>query len=191
MRKLKLQMQVTLDGFNAAGPNDEQHWVTWDLEGIRQYVNGLFDTSDTILIGRKLAVDYIPYWEDTFTRPDDPMHDFATRIVKARKIVFTKTLEKSLWARTELAKGDLKEEVNKLKQQAGKDLIVYGGSSFVASLIREGLIDEFHFFVNPIAIGKGHSAFAALEQWQPLKLVKSMTCGSGLLLLHYEKQDQE
>jgi dihydrofolate reductase len=187
MRKLKLQMQITLDGFNSTGPNDEQQWVTWDLEGIRQYVIDLLDTSDTILIGRKLAVDYIPYWQDTFTKPEDPMHDFAVRIVNAKKVVFTKTLENSVWEKTELAKGELKDEVEKLKKQDGKDIIVYGGSSFVSSLIKEGLIDEFHFFLNPIAIGKGVSAFQELESWQPLKLKNSITCSSGLLILHYEK----
>lgn len=85
MRKLKLQMQVSLDGFNAAAPNDEQKWVTWDLEGIKQYVIDLLDSSDTILIGRKLAVDYIPFWEETLKNPNDPMHDFATRIVGQKK----------------------------------------------------------------------------------------------------------
>src|SRR3989344_359720 len=155
MRKIKLQMQVTLDGFNAAGPNDEQKWVTWDLDGIKQYVIDLLDSSDTILIGRKLAVDYIPFWEETMKNTNDPMYDFATRIVAAKKVVFTKTLEKSMWNKTVLAKGDLKDEVTKLKKESGKDLIVYGGSSFVADLIKEKLIDEFHFFVNPIALGKG------------------------------------
>ncbi len=111
MRKLKLQMQVTLDGFNSTGPNDEQQWVTWDLDGIKQYVFDLLDTSDTILIGRKLAEGYIPYWNDVPTKPDDPMYDFATRIAGAKKIVFTKTLEKSVWDDTELAKGNLTEEV--------------------------------------------------------------------------------
>ena len=82
------------------------------------------------------------------------MHDFATRIVAAKKVVFTKTLQKSPWDKTDLAKGDIKDEINKLKNQEGKDLIVYGGSSFVSSLIRDGLIDEFHFFINPIAIGR-------------------------------------
>lgn len=187
MRKLKLQMQVTLDGFNSAGPNDEQQWVTWDLDGIKQYVVDLLDTSDTIIIGRKLAVDYIPFWQNTFTKPGDPMYDFATRIVNAKKVLFTKTLDKSIWDKTELAKGDLKDEINKLKNQDGKDIIVYGGSSFVSSLIKEGLIDEFHFFVNPIAIGKGVSAFEQLENWQPLKLKKAITCDSGILILHYEK----
>jgi dihydrofolate reductase len=81
----------------------------------------------------------------------------------------------------------LSDEVKKVKNQEGRDLIVYGGSSFVSSLIEHGLIDEFHFFVNPIAIGKGISAFAQLESWQQLKLVKSLTCDSGLIILHYTK----
>lgn len=73
MRKLKLQMQVTLDGFNSTGQNDDQHWVTWDLDGIKQYVIDLLDTSDTILIGRKLAVDYIPFWQETVKNPGDQL----------------------------------------------------------------------------------------------------------------------
>ena len=186
MRKLKLQMQVTLDGFNSTGPNDEQQWVTWDLDGIKQYVIDLFDSCDTILIGRKLAIDYIPFWQDTYTKPDDPMYDFATRIVNAKKIVFTKTLDKSIWDKTKLANGNLQDEVNRLKNQEGKDIIVYGGSSFVSSLIKERLIDEFHFLINPIAIGKGVSAFEQLDNWQKLKLKKSITCESGIIILHYE-----
>ena len=188
MRKLKLQMQVTLDGFNSTGPNDEQQWVTWDLDCVRQYVIDLLDTSDTILIGRKLAVDYIPFWQETVKNPDDPMFEFATRIVNAKKIVFTKTLGNSIWDKTELASGNLKEEINKLKSQKGKDIIVYGGSSFVSALIREGLIDEFHFFINPIAIGKGVSPFGQLNNWQQLKFKNSITCASGLIILHYERQ---
>lgn len=188
MRKLKLQMQVTLDGFNSTGPNDEQKWVTWDLDGIQQYVIDLLDSSATIIIGRKLAIDYIPFWEDTFKNPKASMYEFASRIVNARKIVFTKTLDKSTWDKTELAKGDLKDEINKLKSEDGKDIIVYGGSSFVASLIKEGFIDEFHFFINPIAIGKGVSAFEQLENWQQLDLKKSITCDSGIIILHYDKK---
>ena len=115
------------------------------------------------------------------------MYEFATRIVNANKIVFTKTLDKSIWDKTELSKGNLKDEINKLKSQDGQDIIVYGGSSFVSSLIKEGLIDEFHFFINPIAIGKGVSAFEHLEKWQQLKLKNSITCESGIIILHYER----
>ncbi|SKA44022.1 RibD C-terminal domain-containing protein [Chitinophaga eiseniae] len=97
MRKLKLQMQISLDGFVAAGPNDEQHWVTWAWEEIRKEVLELADSCDTILIGRKLAVDYIPYWEGVYTRPDDPMYEVAQRIVPMQKVVFSKTTDQSSW----------------------------------------------------------------------------------------------
>ncbi len=186
MRKLKLQMQVSLDGFNSTGPNDDQKWVTWAWDEIKDYVLELSDTSDTIVMGRKLAVDYIPYWENAVKKPAGQMYEAAKRIVSAEKVVFTKTLEKSEWDNTSLAKGDLTDEINNMKSQSGKDIIVYGGSSFVAALIREGLIDEFHFFVNPVALGKGVYAFDQLENIRQLKLKKSITYNCGIILLNYE-----
>lgn len=186
MRKLKLQMQVSLDGFNSTGPNDEQHWVTWAWDEIKDYVLALSDSADTEIIGRKLAADYIPYWLDTYTKPEDPMHDVAKRFKSKKRIVFTKTLEKSPWENTELAKGNLVDEINKLKSQSGKDIIVYGGSSFVSELVKEGLIDEFHLFINPIAMGRGVPIFDQLANWQRLKLIKSHTCNCGIVILHYE-----
>src|SRR5437762_1864439 len=114
------------------------------------------------------------------------MHAFAQRIVAARKIVFSKTLEKSQWDNTEIAKGNLAEEVKRLKAQAGKDMIVYGGYSFVSALIGDGLVDEFNFFVNPVAIGQGVPIFDRLDSFRPLKLTRSITYPSGIVLLSYE-----
>jgi dihydrofolate reductase len=187
MRKLKLQMQISLDGFNSTGPNDEQKWVTWAWDEIKDYVLDLARSCDTELIGRKLAVDYIPFWTETLTQPDAMLYEAAKIKAGQKKIVFSKTMNKSIWADTEIANGDLRDEVTKLKNRPGKDIIVYGGSSFVSSLIKEELIDEFHFFINPIAIGKGESAFQELSNWQPLRLVKSVTCNSGIIILHYQK----
>lgn len=181
-------MQTSLDGFVSTGPNDEQTWVTWDLDGIKQYVLDLFDSTDTIIMGRKLAIDYIPFWQDTVTKPDDPMIEFAKRIVAAKKIVFTKTLDKSPWDNTELAKGNLVDEIQKLKNQAGKDIVVYGGSSFVSALIRDGLIDEFQFYINPVALGKGVHIFDQLDNFKQLKLKKSITFDSGIIMLTYESR---
>ena len=186
MRKLILQMQTSLDGFVSTGPNDEQAWVTWDLDGIKQYVIDLLDATDTIIIGRKLAIDYIPFWQDTVTKPDDPMYEFAKRIVSAKKIVFTKTLDKSVWANTELAKGNLADEIKNLKNQGGKDIVVYGGSSFVSALIKERLIDEFQFYINPVALGKGVHIFDQIDNFQQLTLKKSITLGSGIIMLTYD-----
>ena len=186
MRKLHLQMQISLDGFSAAGPNDDQTWVTLVWSEIESYVLGLFDATDIILIGRKLAVDYIPYWQGVEKQPDDPFHGMAQAICRARKVVFTKTLQQSAWENTDLATGDLVEEVNKIKNSSGKDIVVYGGSSFVSALLKEKLIDEFHFFVNPIALGKGVPVFNELEGWQSLRLKKSVAYNCGLVLLNYE-----
>jgi len=198
MRKLKLQMQMSLDGFVSTGPNDEQKWVTWALGDIYQHVLGLLDSIDTIIIGRKLAIDYIPFWQDVLTQPDHEMYGFAQRIVAAKKIIFTKTLDKSIWDNTELAKGDMAEEIKKLKSQGGKNLptgqagmIVYGGTSFVASLIKEGLIDELHFFVNPVVLGKGESIFSSLEEFHYLKLKKAVAYNSGIVLLIYENNQRK
>jgi len=186
MKKVILQVQMSLDGFVSTGPNDEQHWVTWAWEEIRQHVIGLLDSTDTILIGRKLAVDYIPYWEDVNTKPDDPMYEVAQRIVRAKKIVFTRTLDKSIWENTEVFNGVLTNKINELKNQDGKDLIVYGGTSFVAELVKEGLIDDYHIFLNPVAIGKGESIFSSLDGFKNLKLKESIPYPSGIVLLRYE-----
>jgi dihydrofolate reductase len=188
MRKLKLQMQISVDGFNSTGPNDEQKWATWAWDEIKQDVLDLASSCDTELIGRKLAVDYIPFWTDTLTQPESMMYEAAKVKAGQKKIVFTKTLDKSVWENTELAKGDLKDEVNKLKNQRGKDIIVYGGSSFVADLVKESLIDEFYLFVNPVALGQGVPIFDKLKEWQHLNLVKSKTFDCGIILIHYERR---
>lgn len=186
MRKLKLQMQVSIDGFVSTGANDEQNWVTWAWDEIKQYVLELIDTTDTIVIGRKLAVDYIPHWQNVVTKPDDPFYELAQKIVTANKILFSKSLDKSEWDNTAVAKGALADEINKLKNENGKDIIVYGGSSFVSALIKEGLIDEFHLFVNPVALGKGVPIFNELGKHQELKLKKSIAYHCGIVMLHYE-----
>lgn len=179
-------MQVSLDGFNSTGANDEQKWVTWAWDEIKQYVLELADSADTEIIGRKLAVDYLPYWHDTLTKPKDPMYKLAKIKARQKKVVFTKTLEKSEWENTVLAKGNLLNEVKKLKDENGKDIIVYGGSSLVSALVKENLVDEFHLFVNPIALGQGVPVFNQLDSWQRLKLRKSIACDSGIVIQHYD-----
>lgn len=187
MRKLKLQMQISLDGFVSTGPNDEQKWVTWAWDEIKQYVLELQRSTDTQLLGRKLAVDFIPYWESVIGKTDNPMIELAEIVVGSKKIIFTNTLKKIEWHNTEIASGDLVENIQKLKHQPGKDIMVIGGSSFVSSLIEADLIDEFHLFVNPVALGTGVPIFGNLVNPKQLKLKNSITYDSGLVLHHYEQ----
>jgi dihydrofolate reductase len=178
-------MQISVDGFVSTGPNDDQKWVTWAWEEIKTHVLDLIDTTDTIVLGRKLAVDYIPHWENTVKKSNDPLIELAQSIVKARKVIFSNTLQKSQWDKTEIVRGELSAEIIKLKQKDGKDMIVYGGSSFVSSLIEQNLIDEYHLYVNPVAIGKGMPIFDKLNGYRKLTLKSSHTFDCGIVLLQY------
>jgi dihydrofolate reductase len=144
------------------------------------------DSSDTILMGRKMVDGFIPYWTEVADKLDDPMNAFAKKKIETPKIVFTKTLNKSEWINTEIATGDFRDEITKLKSLDGKDLLVYGGASFDSSLIQEKLIDEFYLFVNPLIMGNGKTIFKDLKEIQKLTLIESKMFDSGLVLLHYE-----
>jgi dihydrofolate reductase len=92
------------------------------------------------------------------------------------------------WENTDLANGDLAEEIIKLKKQDGKDIIAYGGATFVSALIKLGLIDEYHLFINPTAIGAGMSIFKELKSYLNLTLVKSKSYQCGITVVYYEKK---
>jgi dihydrofolate reductase len=186
-RKLKLQVQLSVDGF-VASPNGEMDWMTWTWDDeLKDYVIKLTDSVDTILLGRKMAAGFISHWTNGLANTNNPEFEFADKMVTYHKVIFTKTLEKSVWANTELAKGNLVDEITKLKNDSGKDIIVYGGATFVSNLIKENLIDEFHLFVNPAAIGKGMGIFSKLEANQNFKLMKAKGFDCGITLLSYQK----
>jgi dihydrofolate reductase len=187
MRKLKLQMQTTVDGY-VAGPNGELDWMSFkEDDELLEYINFLVDSSDTLLLGRKMTDGFVNYWTSILDNPESPEYAFARKMVDIPKIVFSKTVRKSNWANTSVANGDLVEEVEKLKNQAGRDIIVYGGASFVGSLIKNNLIDEYNLFVNPVALGKGMRIFDALDEKLNLKMVNAKTFSGGKVVLCYEK----
>ena len=186
MRKLKLQVQMSVDGF-IAGPNGEMDWmsINWG-DDINNYVASITEPIDTIVLGRKLAEGFIPHWAGVAANPENPEYLAGRIFSDTLKVVFTRTLEKSTWNNTVLAKGDLVGEINRLKSLNGKDIIAYGGATFVSSLIRNGLIDEYHLFVSPTAIGTGMPIFKELNSKQNLTLIKSRSFDCGIVLLNYE-----
>lgn len=179
-------MQTTLDGF-VAGPNGELDWMVFGSEEkIENRVNELTDSSDTILLGRKMTDGFIDYWTSVLENPDSPEYAFAKKMIEIPKIVFSKTVTESRWVNTTIANGDLTKEIEKIKNGSGRDILVYGGANFVSSLIKNNLIDEYHFFVNPVAIGNGMSIFGDSWEIRRLKLVKIDSFPSGEVELVYE-----
>jgi dihydrofolate reductase len=188
MRKLKLQVQLTLDGFHSS-PSGELDWMTWNWDSkIKNYVNDLHDPVDTILLGRKMTDGFAGHWENIVNNlPNDESYGFAMKMVETPKVVFTKTLTSLPWKNMTLATGDLVKEVNALKNEDGGDIIVYGGTEFVSSLVKADLVDEYNLFINPTAIGKGNSIFAQLDSKQSLSLKRSIGFDCGIVGLQYER----
>ena len=186
MRKLRLQVQMSVDGC-IAGPNGEMDWMGGLLDDeLIKYEYKLHEPVDTILLGRKMTDVFISYWSNVMNKPDDPWYAFSKKMIEIPKVVFTKTLNKSRWINTDIATGDLIEEVSKIKSQNGRDIVVYGGASFDSSLIKEKLIDELYLFINPVAIGNGMTIFKDLNEIQKYTLIESKAFESGKILLRYE-----
>ncbi len=171
---------MSVDGF-VGGPHGEMDWLTqgWDDE-LKNTVTKLMEPVDCIVMGRKIAQGFIPHWAA------HPELEGADKINSAHKIVFSKTLTTSEWPNTDLATGDLTEEINQLKAQPGGELIAFGGANFVSGLIAAGLIDELNLFVNPVALGKGVSIFNGLDAMQKFEFKQLTAFPCGVVLLRYE-----
>jgi len=187
MRKLKLQMQMTINGY-VGGLNGKNDWMTWNPDAeFTAFLSSLLDTSDTLLLGRKTAEGIINYWEGEADQ--NSSHPFAKKIAALSKVVFTKTLGKSIWNNTTLSKGDLGEEIAALKKQNGKDILVFGGADFVSSLIKEGLIDEYHLIINPTAMSNGMTIFNSLDGIQKFTPIQSKLYPGGKTVLSYKPKN--
>lgn len=187
MKKLKLQMQMTLDGF-VAGPNGELDWM-WvpgkrDEAGLQKVID-IADSCDTLLLGRKMTREFVDYWEGVVdNQPESQERALATRMVDLPKIVFSRTQTHIPGRNLRVENGDLATVVQALKKESGKDILVYGGADFVRSLIEQDLVDEYYIFRNPVAIGKGLPIFTGTKR---LELENSLSYANGKVLSIYKR----
>lgn len=181
MRKFKLQVQTTVDGY-MGGPNGEMDWTTFPwTDDCTAYSQALHDPVDLVVLGRKLAEGFIPAWE---AGPEGETQESIDWMNNAPKVVVSNTLTASPWENAVVRGGDLAEIIKELKDQSGGDMIAYGGSTLVSNLIAENLLDELHLFVNPAAIGAGLPVFPNLEAHQQLRLVNAQGFECGITALH-------
>jgi dihydrofolate reductase len=192
MRKIKLQIQITLDGF-VGGSNGEMDWMVWNWDDVlRQYVTDLTNSADTFLLGRVTGQGMAVYWPTVATNPESKAEDIwmAERLNNSLKIIFSKTITTIDWVNVKIAR-DIAEEVRRLKHLPGKDIVIYGGAGIVSSFIKKNLIDEYHLFVNPVAIGKGKPIFKNLEDKLNLELVKTTISSVGIVILYYQPTEKK
>jgi dihydrofolate reductase len=196
MRKLKLEMQVSLDGFTA-GPNGDVSWMLWPWserewpwdEALRQHHNQLTASVDCIIISGRMAEEgFCDHWERVAEDRTSPQAKFATAVVATQKLVATRTIERSRWNNTALIRGNLAGEVASLKAAPGRDMLVYGGPTLASALMHAGLIDEVHLLVNPVAIGQGRSMLKDLRGSVRLVPRRARAFASGMVLLEYGVQ---
>jgi dihydrofolate reductase len=181
MSKLILFNLVTLDGF-VAGLKGEIDWHNVDEE-FNEFAIKQLDAASGLVFGRVTYELMASYWPTPAAIKDDPI--VADKMNHLPKIVFSKTLTTADWNNTRLIKDHVAEEITKMKQEAGKDLFLFGSADLASTLIRLGLIDEYRIMMNPVVLGSGKPLFKGLNARLELKLEKAKIFGSGNVLLYY------
>jgi dihydrofolate reductase len=186
MRNVIYAINITLDGccdHTKFNPDDET----------LEYFTHLTRDADTFVYGRKTYQLMVPYWPDVAKNPSEQTkadYEFAKAFDAINKIiVFSQSLDSPEGKRTRIVRTSLHDEVLKLKQEQGKDILT-GGVSIPSQLVELGLIDEYHFVVHPIVLGEGTRLFEGvnLQEKLQLKLAESKTFKSGCVALRYLKQ---
>lgn len=185
MRKMFLFMMVTLDGY-MEGTEHDISWHNVDSE-FGEFAIEQLQEVDTLLMGRKTYQLMEEYWPSESGIKDDPetakLMNFTSKIVVSRTLTDVKETEN--WKHVRLVRNNIKEEVEKLKNQEGKDIAVLGSNNLCVTLLEMGLIDELRIMINPVAIGKGTPLFQGLKNKEEFQLSKTRTFQNGNVLLYY------
>ena len=182
MGKLGVFNFTTLNGY-FEGPNRDISWHRHGGEENEYAVEGL-KSGSVLLFGRVTYQMMASYWPTPMALKNDPV--VAEGMNSAKKIVFSRTLKKAEWNNTSVVKDNIGEEIKKLKKIPGKNMTLLGSGSILTQLADLGLIDEYQFMVDPVALGEGTPLFKNIRKKLDLKLTTSRTFKSGVVLLCYE-----
>jgi dihydrofolate reductase len=169
--KVALMMGMSLDGFVAVPSGDGLTPVMEGGGGLLPEDPELTKTklawiwgAGAHLMGRNTYEEMAAFWPSSTADHAAPMNEIP-------KVVFSKDLERADWPESRVARGDLAEEIAKLKAESDKDLIAWGGASFAQALARQGLVDEYRLTIHPVAVADGEPLFKDIPAPVRLKLV--------------------
>lgn len=183
MRKIIVLSYLSLDGFT--GSNGDANWIVWD-DGVNEYYKETQRTTDTVLFGRTSFESLKNYWSTPKASAEDP--EMIEFINQTKKIVFSKTLKNADWNNSIILNEIVPGEIEEMKKESGKDILIIGSGSVVSQLENAGLIDEYRFISIPVVLGKGKPYFQNLEAKLNLKLLETKAFGSKNVLLRYQPE---
>ena len=193
MRRVIVSSAVSLDGF-VSGPNGELDWFVHEgfLKGteLGEYARTLIRGVDAILLGRLTYEEFSSYWPTA--TDDDPV--ITERMNNLPKFVFSRSLEQVAWGdwgTARLVREDAAAAVSKMRQEPGRDMVVYGSATLVSDLMKAGLIDEYQLLVYPVVLGQGRPEFKDLNERYSLSLIDVKQLKSGAVKLIYLPLRQE
>lgn len=161
-------------------------------EALANYENELQKTADTALMGRLTYQAFEGYWTHVALDPSSPpdLVEFAKQKNAMRKIVFSRTLSRVAWNNSILVRELVPEEIIKLKQEPGRNIVIHGSASIVRALMKHGLIDRYQLLVYPIVLGSGKRLFEESSQQVKLSLVSTERHPSGVVVLAYQPRKE-
>ncbi|GAB3901523.1 dihydrofolate reductase family protein [Spirosoma agri] len=185
MRKLVLFAHVSLDGF-AADPNGSLGFLSYNQE-LQQFADELVKTVGAPIYGKNTYKLMAGYWPTVLADPTASQQelDHARWVEQIPKIVFSTTLPNADWHNTTLIRDNVVDKINQLKQQPGKDLVIFGSPGLAKSFMKLDLIDEYKLTLHPVILGEGIRLFGSTTPMNKLSLLESKTLGSGVVTLHY------
>ncbi|HEX6976410.1 MAG TPA: dihydrofolate reductase family protein [Vicinamibacterales bacterium] len=183
MRSLSVFDNVSLDGF-FADANQDMSWAHKDDEEWNAFASGNAGGDGDLLFGRKTYEMMAAFWPTA--QAAQMLPEVAAGMNAKRKIVASRTMERATWHNTTILKGDLVDEVRRLKESPGPDIVILGSGSIVSQLTEARLIDAYQIVLCPVVLGKGRTLFETVTSKVPLTLVRTRPFGNGNVVLWYE-----
>lgn len=183
MRKLTAYNFLTLNGF-FKGPNEDTSWHTHGEEEAKYSEEALAQDENILLFGRKTYEMMASFWPTPQAKELFPK--VAVGMNKAEKMVFSASPFEPEWENTQVISGDIVEKIREIKKSPGKDMTILGSGALINLLTDHGLIDEYQFMIDPVALPEGTPVFNNIKQKLGLRLTGSKVFKSGVVLLNYQ-----